>query len=211
MPNLWSGWASKMRPGLLARGFYLLVICLLFGLGQSPLLAAEVWTADHAAVCYYASEGFVVSPPPGWGNLPDTAASMRLCGVYTPDGADFHGAPAIIYPRVVGVEPGEPDPAGAMSARSLEMLRERPDGGATALRKSAPVVTQAGLKFELYFIDNGPRPNNFELLACHAGKEAMLILVLSATGREERDAFLPDFMRMLDEVFTMQVSQEKAD
>lgn len=189
----------------------LLFFCLLLGLGPAPLQAAEPWTTDYAAICYYASEGYVVAPPPGWGNLPDTAAGMRLCGVYTPDRADFHNTPAVIYPRVVGVEPGEADPAGAMSARSLAMLQARPGGENTALRKGAPVTSKAGLKFDLYFIDNGPHPNNYELLACHAGKEAMLILVLSAYGADERERFLPDFMRMLEDVFTMQVSQEKAD
>lgn len=196
----------------------MLAFCLAFWLPavesrpeSGPESWQETWTDDHAAICYYESEAYVVAPPPGWGDLPDTAAGFGLCGMYTPDRADFHGAPAIIYPRVVAPPPGEADPAGALAERSRRQLSALPGGENTVLRKADSVTSAGGLEFELFFIDNGPQPNNYELLACHAGDESILLLVLSATEREERDRFVPDLMRMLDGIFLMRVRQGGAN
>lgn len=224
------GVAGLYRPTLLqyASGMNNInrVLLLLFCLGLSTLSAPGAAISAEAsgqeasgqdaplppdgadvALCYRGEVGYMLAPPPGWLNLRDAAESFGTCVIYVPEGYDFDSAPAVIYPNVVGVGAGA-DPVKAEVERMRAKLSAAPDGDKLQVVAGEPFKSAFGVEFQLYYFNNGPSPNNFELVAYNVQGEAMLMTVLSAMTDQERRVYLGDFMKLLDGIFTMQVSDK---
>ena len=182
----------------------ILFLCLLGAFlvaGRAPAAATD----DAAILCYRGSEGFMLNAPVGWGNLRQTAGELGLCAVLSPDVSGFHEAPAMIYQRVaekgVGAEPIE-----ELVANSFKRFLAAPGGEKARLRRGGDVVSENGLVFELRYLDEGPTSNEYDLIACHEGKDSIFLVVLTARSPEYRERYLPDFMRTLKSVKAYEVA-----
>lgn len=197
------------------RGLFIAAL-LLAGLLAAPELRAQAALpeADEAAagICYRDKDGFVVAAPQGWVNLPQAAAAHGVCMMYAPAGYDFDNAPAIIYPRLAGLPDGGEafDTAAVADAMADSMMKRfaaLPGGGRAVLLKGPALQSESGLLFATRYFNNGPDPNNFELVAYHRAESAVLLLVLSARTGADRLAGEAALRQVAGEVFHLKVRQ----
>ena len=163
-----------------------------------------------AAICYRGSDGFVVAPPEGWVNLPEAAAASGVCVMYAPAGFNFDNAPAVIYPRLAALpDPAaDPDPVQAMVESMLEYFAGQPDGQRVEVVVGPALESEHGLRFASRYFNNGPDPNNYELVAYHAAESSMLLLVLSANTEKNRQSAEPALWAIAREILHVQVHYE---
>lgn len=172
---------------------------LLLLVAACPALAGTPGAAGVGAgaiACVRGGEAFAFEPPPGWGNLRATAEEFGLCGMLSPGITGFHEAPALIYPNTAAITDRR-NPVDVFAESTAARFRVMPGGEGAKLRPGETVVSDSGLLFELRYLDDGPNPNNFEVLAVHTGKNALFLLVLTATRAEDRLRYLPDFIQAL--------------
>lgn len=168
----------------------------------------ESATTD-GGIYYLGTVGFMVGPPEGWGNLPETAAALGVCFMFVPEGYDFDSAPAVMYANLnnaVNDVEGDDDLVEALAQNMLQKMRRLPGGEKVQLLHGESFVSARKLDFQQCYFNNGPPPNSFELVTYHVQGEVMLIAVLSAMTEQARQDYLADFMRMLDDVLAIQVS-----
>lgn len=185
----------------------LLVCTTVLGGGAGAAAEAQSLESDTAygGICYRGSVGFVIGPPEGWVNLPETAAASGLCFMFVPAGYNFDNAPAVIYPNT-GDAKGDADFVEILSEGMLQQMRRLLGGENTELLRGEPFVSACNLDFQPRYFNNGPSPNNFELVVYHIQDEVILLVVLSAKTEQARQDYLDDFMRMLDDIFPLQIS-----
>jgi hypothetical protein len=164
-----------------------------------------------AAICWLGEAGFLIGLPADWQNAPDAAAHFGLCLMGIPRGTQFNESPVTLYPRIFDRPPGQSpaDLADAAAQMALEALSRAPGGENMSVRVGESFVTPLDLPVEIRYFDQGPHPNEFEAVAYVNYRTAALGLVLSATTKEARDAFLPALLQVAREVYPMQVRDER--
>ena len=182
------------------------VILLLFLLGAffAAGKAPAATTDDAAVTCYRGDEAFMLDVPVGWGNLRQTADELGLCAVLSPGVSGFHEAPAMIYQRVAEKGAGT-NPIEELMANSFKRFLAAPGGDKARLTRGGDAVSESGLLFELRYLDEGPDGNEYDMIACHKGKNSIFIVVLTARTPEYRQRYLPDFMQALKSVKAYEV------
>lgn len=168
---------------------------------------AELPGESVAALCYRGVDGYMVSSPPGWVNQPEAAASFGVCVMYVPVGYDFGSAPAIIYPRLVA-RPAGPDPVQALADTMLAYFTVCPDGYRTTVEPGPSLDSLSGLFFQTRYFNNGPNPNNFELVAYNSTEENVMLLVLSARTEGGRRASEEAFRQVIYDLLHLEVKRE---
>lgn len=197
---------KKIWHGLfLGMGAIGLYDCLGGGAGAAAEAQSLESDTAYGGICYRGSVGFVIGPPEGWVNLPETAAASGLCFMFVPAGYNFDNAPAVIYPNT-GDTKGDAGFVEILSEGTLQQMRRLPGGENTELLRGEPFVSACNLDFQPRYFNNGPSPNNFELVVYHIQDEVILLVVLSAKTEQARQDYLDDFMRMLDDIFPLQIS-----
>lgn len=174
----------------------LLACTTVFGSGASAM--------TNGGICYQGRVGFMIGAPEGWVNLPEAAAALGVCFMFVPVGYNLDNAPAVIYPNTGAGGGG--DWVEVLSQKMLEQLSRRPGGENVQLLRGEPFVSARNLEFQQRYFNNGPAPNNFELVAYHVQDDVLLLVVLSATTEQARQDYQADFMRLLDDVFAIQMS-----
>lgn len=182
----------------------LLACTAAFGSAAAAQAQSLEFDAAQGGICYWGSVGFMMGPPEGWVNLPEMAAASGLCFTFVPAGYDFDNAPAVIYPNM-GDAKGDDAWVEILSQGILQQMRRLPGGENLQLVRGEPFSAR-NLNFELRYFNNGPSPNNFELVAYHIQDEVILLVVLSAKTKQARQDCLDDFMEMLDDILPIQMS-----
>lgn len=164
---------------LLSLSLALLLFC---SVGTLALAASSV---GLTIACNSDAETYMLDVPAGWASLPEGAGGLGLCAVLAPEGGDAQAAQARIYARMAG-----------------------PGGSATEsgkLSNSGRIFSDSGVAFEMSYLDKSSAKNGFEMIASHAGKDATLVVTLSAPSPEWRLKHMPDFMRALKSVKAYEV------
>lgn len=193
-----------MRRALLVAFVAFFAQCAAFG----ALAAQSEDPGGDGVICYRGDEGFIIGMPGGWANLPEDARQLGLCAVYAPSATDFHSAPALIYPRVLPLDAKAANQVDVMVTDLLALFHSTVGGQGASVEEGTSVTSDAGLIFELRYLNNGPAGNDFELMAYHVGRDTMLLLVLSAITEENRLAAMPDFVRVLKSVHPITVNDQ---
>ncbi len=136
-------------------------------------------------ICFDENNAFLTQAPVGW--VADTAKAkeLGLCAVYVVKGKDFDSSPAIIYPRLGGTAN---EGKAAVEEFILESTALLKDSKTLKVLTKPAIKNKSGLKFEIRHFLNGPPPNDFEAIAYHAGKKAVLVLVLSTRSEKAFDS-----------------------
>lgn len=180
-------------------------IMLLYFVGISHLACA----ADN--ICFDDNNAFSTQAPTGW--VADTAKAkeLGLCVVYFLKGKDFDSSPAIIYPRLVSSEKEGKAAIEKLLGEDTARLKEKSNTVKVIEQKS--IKNKHGLNFEIRHFRNGPPPNEFEAVAYHAGKKAILISVLSTRSEKDFDtqrAKLNEFVGVIKPLSQNELEKYKA-
>ncbi|MCL1939939.1 MAG: hypothetical protein FWG04_04695 [Desulfovibrionaceae bacterium] len=185
--------------------------------GMNPLPGSRVLVdipmppEPISAICWEDEAAFMVSLLDGWQNAPEAAERLGVCFMGILSGTNFDDSPAILYPRIFP-RPLDQTPAQAADKAAQSVYRKLsrlPGGENMAVRPGKSFISPQDLPVEIRYFDNGPYPNVFEAAAYVTYHTASLGLILSATTRENRDAFLPVLLQVAREVYSMQVRDKR--
>lgn len=140
------------------------------------------------SICFDGNNAFLTTAPKGWVSDTVKAKELGLCVVYYLKGKDFDSSPAIIYPRLVTSEKDGDDAIEDIVNADFNRLKKKSVSAKISERPS--IKNKFNLAFKIHHFKNGPSPNEFEAVAYHAGKKAVLLLVLST--RDEKDFLLQE-------------------
>lgn len=162
-------------------------------------------------ICFVQNNAFSTQAPSGW--VADTAKAkdLGLCVVYFLKGKDFDSSPAIIYPRLVASEKEGKAAIEKLLAEDTARLKEK--STSVKVLEQPAIKNKFNLIFEMSHFRNGPQPNEFEAVAYHAGKKAILLSVLSTRNEKDFDshrAKLNEFVGMIKPLSQKELEKYKA-
>ncbi len=111
------------------------------------------------------------------------AKELGLCILYYVEGNTFDSSPAIIYPRLVSSE--KEGQSAIEKVISDDTVRLKEKSKSLKVLEQPAIKNNSNLDFSFRHFRNGPTPNEFEAVAYHSGKKAVLLAVLST--RDEKD------------------------
>lgn len=160
------------------------------------MFVAAAQAADN--ICYDENNAFTTQAPEGWVADSVKAKELGLCIVYFVEGKDFDSSPAIIYPRLVSSE--KSGQAAIQEIVDENTLRLKENSKIFKVVKQPGLKNKSNLKFEFRHFRNGPTPNEFEAVAYHAGKKAVILSVLSTRSEKDFEVHKPklkEFVRTI--------------
>jgi hypothetical protein len=156
-------------------------------------LAGTAFAAD--TICFDKGNAFATSAPKGWVSNKEQAAQLGLCVVYHVKGANFDSSPAVIYPRLVATRDEGDEAIKQIIAQNTTILRRV--SKSLEVSKLPAQTNASGLIFQIRHFFDGPPPNEFEAVAYHAGRQAVLLAVFSSRTRHGFESQLPKFHEFL--------------
>lgn len=159
---------------------------------------------DSPVICYSETAAFLIKAPKGWDNDSETAAQLGVCAVYAPAGSGYHDGVAVLYPNV-GTAKGKniEETADIQAEWIRSVLAKRPQGESISVRAGAGIRTAKGQEAAIRFYDQGPPPNEWEAAAYMQHNGRLLMLVLSAREKADRDAYIPQLEEAARQVISM--------
>lgn len=106
-----------------------------------------------------------------------------------PEGSTFNDAPAAIYVNSVDLAGDAETAVDAEAERSRARFAPARKGEGPFVRKGPPIVAKDGTTGHVRFFDQGPLQNEWEAVVYIPKNDAMLLLVLSARSKEDRDRY----------------------
>lgn len=220
--------ARAPGPGL-RRLLLLAAVFLVFSLspaqahtGTGPAGAEQEEGADHllpdpsdgpppdteAVICYHNSAAFVVRPPTGWTNDKGTATLLGVCAIYTPVGSNYNDAKAVLYPNVGTARGRTIEESADIQAEWIrKTLSSRKNGEKIQVRYGKGLRNEKGHGVAIRYYDQGPPPNEWEAAAYLQHNGQLLMLVLSAREKQDRDAAVAQLEEAASQVVGMDYSR----
>ena len=158
--------------------------------------SAAVFAADN--ICFDDNNAFSTQAPTGWVSDTTKAKELGLCVVYYLKGKDFDTSPAIIYPRLVNSEKEGKPAIEKLLSEDTARLKEKSNKVKVTDQKS--IKNKNDLTFEIRHFRNGPPPNEFEAVAYHAAKKAILISVLSTRSEKNFDLHIAKLNEFVEKI-----------
>ncbi len=174
------------------------------------LFSASLSLMAHAAdnICYDEANAFSTQAPEGWVADSEKAKELGLCIVYYLKGKDFDSSPAVIYPNLVKSDKNGQAAVDKILAGDIATFKEKSE--TLEILKQSPIQSKSKLDFAVRHFRKGPPPNEFEAVAYHPGKKAVLIVVLSSRNEKDFDTQkvkLEEFLKAIKPVSRKDLAQ----
>lgn len=156
----------------------------------ATLTFLATWFSANApasdAICFDGNNSFATQAPSGWVADFDKAKEFGLCVIYYVRGTTFDSSPAVIYPNLVTTKLNGKAAVDDNIALNTGRLKKRKP--TVKVESKKPIKNKHGLSFEIRYFIEGPPPQEFEAVAYHAGKNAVLLSVFSTRSKKAFDS-----------------------
>ena len=138
------------------------------------------------AICFDDKNSFATQAPSGWVADFDKAKELGLCVIYYVRGTTFDSSPAVIYPNLVTTKLNGKAAIDDNIALNTGRLKKRKP--TVKIESKKAIKNKNGLGFEIRYFIEGPPPQEYEAVAYHAGKNAVLLSVFSTRSKKAFDS-----------------------
>lgn len=163
-------------------------------------------SGDAGGILYHGSKGFLINPPQGFVNDKEAAERLGVHLLYVPAGQNFETARLVIYPKTGTIRDEGENAVRSLVALAFSSLAARPGGQNLTVKEGRNIPTRTGDNFFVRHFNQGPPPNEWEMVAYLPKDGTVLMLVLSARDARERNEAFPVFEDMVRSVAMFEVN-----